>query len=305
MAGLLLFFLASVSSTEAALVLSANNDPVGPITVNVGDTVYLEVNASGCENVQGNNGAWRDTWVNAGDPEQQVFGSSPCSIPAFGRTVSYASPGTFTIEFVSEYCRNYRFGDCRTGWTEDQRDAIVVIVLDPQALTCFDDDYSANGLDPEDWVTSVSSGSFTPTEVNGRLWMTEARANQSTAATLQREIPGAENLVILQFDYYAYGGNGADGIAVVLSDALITPRPGSFGGSLGYAQRNNGDAGFAGGWLGIGIDEYGNFSSATEGRQGGPGRTPDSVSVRGSGSGSSGYRYLDGTRRLNPGIDAT
>ncbi|MBC7182695.1 MAG: MshQ-like protein, partial [Marinobacter sp.] len=51
--------------------------------------------------------------------------------------------------------------------------------------------------------------------------------------------------------------------------------------------------------------EYGNFSSATEGRQGGPGRTPDSVSVRGSGSGISGYRYLDGTRRLNPGIDAT
>ncbi len=300
---LLWLLLGSVASAE--IVLSANNDPNGPVTVNVGDTVYLEVTATGCENVQGNNGVWRDNWVNAGDPEQQIFGTSPCSIPAFGRTVSYGSPGTYTVEFISEYCRNYRFGDCRTGWTEDQRDSIVVIVLDPQALTCFDDDYSANGLAPEDWVTSVASGNFTPTEINGRLRMTEARSNQSTAATLQREIPGAENLLILQFDYYAYGGNGADGIAVVLSDAGVTPRPGSFGGSLGYAQRNNGDAGFAGGWLGIGIDEYGNFSAATEGRQGGPGRIQDSVAIRGSGSGNSGYRYLDGTGRLNPGIDAT
>ncbi|KPQ28011.1 MAG: MSHA biogenesis protein MshQ [Marinobacter excellens HL-55] len=135
--------------------------------------------------------------------------------------------------------------------------------------------------------------------------MTEAVGNQSTAATLQREIPGAENLVVLEFDYYAYGGNGADGIAVVLSDAAITPQPGSFGGSLGYAQRNNGDAGFAGGWLGIGIDEFGNFSAEADGRQGGVGQITDSVSIRGSGSGADGYRYLAGTGTLSPGIDST
>lgn len=172
------------------------------------------------------------------------------------------------------------------------------------ALSCFADDFEG-GVLSGDWVTSVSSGSFTPGIVDGRLRMTEAVSNQSTAATLQREIPGADNLVVLEFDYYAYGGSGADGIAVVLSDAAITPQPGSFGGSLGYAQRNNGDAGFAGGWLGIGIDEFGNFSSPTEGRQGGPGRVTNSVSIRGSGSGTTGYRYLAGTGTLSPGIDAT
>lgn len=176
------------------------------------------------------------------------------------------------------------------------------------AQTCFSDDFGSGTL-TDDWVTSVSSGSFTPGIVNvggsNRLRMTEAQGNQSTAVTLQRLIPAANNLVILEFDYYAYGGNGADGLAIVLSDAAITPQPGSFGGSLGYAQRDAADPGFAGGWLGIGLDEYGNFAAGTEGRVGGPGLTQNSITIRGSGSGIAGYRYLTGTGTLSPGIDST
>ncbi|KPQ01954.1 DUF6701 domain-containing protein [Marinobacter sp. HL-58] len=189
--------------------------------------------------------------------------------------------------------------------SEIQNNALETRPCKDNELQCFNDDFAAGSLS-DDWVTSVSSGNFTPrVESNGRLRMTQAVGNQSTAATLQREIPGADNLVILEFDYYAYGGNGADGIVIALSDSRVTPQPGSFGGSLGYAQRNNGDAGFAGGWMGVGLDEFGNYSNQTEGRQGGVGFVPQAVVVRGSGSGQSGYKYLEGTSGLSPGIDET
>src|SRR5690606_29003539 len=133
---------------------------------------------------------------------------------------------------------------------------------------------------------------------------------QATSATYQRLYPAANNLVVVEFDYYAWstqGGTGADGVAVILSDAGITPQPGAFGGSLGYAQKGAGTdcpncPGFAGGWLGIALDEYGNFSTATEGRVGGSGFRPQSVSIRGSAAGN--YQYLTGTAaNLTPRID--
>ncbi|MCS3456748.1 MSHA biogenesis protein MshQ [Aeromonas sp. BIGb0405] len=158
-------------------------------------------------------------------------------------------------------------------------------------LTCFSDDFSASSLS-NNWVVARSSGNFTPSIVNGRLGMTQASTRQSTSATYQRLFPAANNLVTIEFDQYAYGGNGADGMAVVLSDAKVTPQPGAFGGPLGYGFKP-GVNGFAGGWLGVGIDEYGNFSG--EGGTLNKGQRRQSVVVRGSGSGTSGYNYLKGT----------
>ncbi|WP_429172996.1 DUF6701 domain-containing protein [Aeromonas rivipollensis] len=159
-------------------------------------------------------------------------------------------------------------------------------------LTCFSDDFSASTLS-NNWVVARSSGDFTPAIVNGRLGMTQASPKQSTSATYQRLFPAANNLVTIEFDQYAHGGNGADGMAVVLSDARDTPQPGAFGGPLGYGFKTGVNNGFAGGWLGVGIDEYGNFSG--EGGATNKGRRKQSVVVRGSGSGTSGYNYLKGT----------
>ncbi|WP_404839851.1 DUF6701 domain-containing protein [Aeromonas media] len=180
----------------------------------------------------------------------------------------------------------------------DAQSSINENVITPP-LTCFSDDFSASTLS-NNWVVARSSGNFTPAIVNGRLGMTEASTRQSTSATYQRLFPAANNLVTIEFDQYAHGGNGADGMAVVLSDARVTPQPGAFGGPLGYGFKPDAN-GFAGGWLGVGIDEYGNFSG--EGGATNKGRRKQSVVVRGSGSGTSGYNYLKGT--CNNGAENT
>jgi len=170
---------------------------------------------------------------------------------------------------------------------------------------CYTADFSSTGALGADWTTSSSAGPFGAPRVidSGRLRFTSAQRNNATLATLLRQIPSANNFVSIEFTHYAYGGNGADGIAVVLSDSLQGPSAGGFGGSLGYAQRSGID-GFAGGWLGVGLDEYGNFSNQTEGREGGVGRQREAVTLRGSGSQQTGYPFLFTTNSLSPGIDA-
>lgn len=180
---------------------------------------------------------------------------------------------------------------------------------------CFIDDFARASLG-SDWATSTSGGSYgLPRIVSNRLQLTNSTTGAATAAHLQRVFPASGNKVVVEFDYYGYNGNGADGVGVTLSDANVAPVAGAFGGSLGYAQKaatgvsgsdcasSSGCPGFAGGWIGVGIDEYGNFSAATEGRIGGSGVLADAVVVRGSGSGLAGYNFHTRSSALSPGID--
>ncbi|WP_346210108.1 DUF6701 domain-containing protein [Aeromonas salmonicida] len=186
----------------------------------------------------------------------------------------------------------------------DSQSSINEAVLTPM-LTCFADGFDSAQINPDSWVVAQRNNSTLPSVQNGRLRLTQNTTNQATSATFQRLFPGASNLVTVEFDQFAYktsGSSGADGMAVVLSDSTLTPQPGAFGGPLGYGFKT-GISGFAGGWLGVGLDEYGNY--ANEGGSYNLGSRPQAVSIRGSGSGTSGYRYLAGTAsNLNPAVDS-
>ena len=165
----------------------------------------------------------------------------------------------------------------------------------PRPFECFYDDFSSGSVSNL-WQSRTSNGNFSAQVVSNRYRFTEAEISQANTSTYQRLFTAENNYLRITFDHFAYGGIGvdtADGMAVVISDSAITPSPGAFPGVLGYGFRS-GTPGFAGGWLGIGIDEFGNFSS--RGGDGtNPGVRPQSVVIRGSGSGESGYRYLAGT----------
>lgn len=197
------------------------------------------------------------------------------------------------------------YGRVTAGYLKmDAQSSINETVLTPM-LTCFADGFDSAQINPDSWVVAQRNSSKLPSVQNGRLRLTQNVTNQATSATFQRLFPGASNLVTVEFDQFAYktfGTSGADGMAVVLSDATLTPQPGAFGGPLGYGFKT-GISGFAGGWLGVGLDEYGNY--ANEGGSYNLGSRPQAVSIRGSGSGTSGYRYLAGTTsNLNPAVDS-
>ncbi|MEG4856863.1 DUF4347 domain-containing protein, partial [Microcoleus sp. K1-B6] len=142
----------------------------------------------------------------------------------------------------------------------------------------------------------------------GTLRLTSNQLRQAAFVIYNNPISATEGLRIT-FDFFAYnrgtipppGGEflGADGISFFLIDGTATPtKAGGFGGSLGYSQNSNPDpalfsTGLLGGYLGVGLDEFGNFSNPTAGRVGGTGPLPDAVGLRGSEITS--YNFLTST----------
>jgi fibronectin-binding autotransporter adhesin len=156
---------------------------------------------------------------------------------------------------------------------------------------------------------------FLPTAsgTSAGMTLTTSSGNESTYAYDPTAFSSANATIAVKFTYTASNGTAApaDGITFFLADASVVAAsgfsPGAFGGSLGYAQKNaasappTGASGLNGGYLGLGIDQFGNYSNPTEGRNGGPGALPNEVAIRGPGAGQTGYNYLGGTTNLDSG----
>lgn len=152
----------------------------------------------------------------------------------------------------------------------------------------------------------LTSGNGDPVN-GGWLRLTNAAINRKGYAFVDKAFPSTLG-VLVDFEYKTWRAtsdgayNGADGIGVFLFDGVYdqtTFALGGYGGSLGYAPNTNAgtSTGLKGGYVGIGLDEYGNFSNANEGRIGGPGARPNSVVLRGptTASASTTNAYLSGT----------
>lgn len=163
------------------------------------------------------------------------------------------------------------------------------------------------------YTPNLTSG-VTDTAGDGWLRLTSAGNNQATSAYYNQAFTAANATVYAKFDFASYGGSGADGVTFFLFDGSKPFSVGAYGGSIGYAQKTVAGGGGAningmnGGYLGVALDEYGNFSSASEGRVGGLGGTtglvPDSIGVRGPGQDLNGYAFLGGSGTLAQSIDS-
>lgn len=134
------------------------------------------------------------------------------------------------------------------------------------------------------------SASNTDAAHSGALRLTNggSNINQTGAIISTTSIP-KDNGLQVTFSTYTYGGNnfygtGADGLAFYLIDGQVAkPLLGSFGGSLGYSCSSGKAGGMVGGYLGLGIDELGNYLRAADNTSTGLGFQPGTIGLRGRG----------------------
>ncbi|SET51498.1 T9SS type A sorting domain-containing protein [Hymenobacter actinosclerus] len=165
------------------------------------------------------------------------------------------------------------------------------------------------GGNPNPAVLTAAAGG---TDANGAgyLRLTNNTTDQAGFAIDRASFRAPEGFSI-SFEFFSYGGTGADGFSVFLVDADKTSAEaftsGASGGSLGYAQKTVSPIsdGVPNGYIGIGIDEFGNYANPTEGRVDGPGSRPDAVSLRGPGNGrgTTDYPFVAGGTTLPFSLD--
>jgi len=140
-----------------------------------------------------------------------------------------------------------------------------------------------------DWVMGGTPGAYLTAGIDdpaedGWLRLTGITSNEAGYAYYNKSFPSDQGILVI-FDYVSWGGSGADGLGFFLFDGETDPfRIGDAGGSLGYANGCDDTGptyGLSNGYVGIGIDEWGNFADPTDRcHHGGPGITPDSVTIR-------------------------
>ncbi len=154
--------------------------------------------------------------------------------------------------------------------------------------------------------TPVPGCSGTPdANGSGALRLTSAATTLEGGVFAQVSVPTSQGLDV-QFKSYQFGGTGADGIGFVIAaanptDPVAPSAIGQPGGSLGYSAGSS-SPGLVDGYLGVGIDVFGNYSNdvyqgtgCTNPTWEGAVPRAGQVTVRGPGNGLVGYCGLNST----------
>ena len=147
---------------------------------------------------------------------------------------------------------------------------------------------------------------------SGTLRLTSSGGTLAGSVFSTTGVPLAQGLDV-RFNSYQWNGSGADGISFVLAATdPADPRTPAVGGAtgegLGYATAR-GTAGVSYGYLGLGLDVYGNFAQTAGatangcGQASSPVRTPSAITVRGPGNGTTGYCVLGTPRPVTGRLD--
>lgn len=137
---------------------------------------------------------------------------------------------------------------------------------------------------------------------SGALRLTSAGTTQEGGIGASQSVPISKG-VDASFESYQYGGSAADGIVFYLAvtdpyNPQVPTAIGQAGGSLGYSATGGTSPGLAHGYLGLGLDVYGNYlNSGFDGTgcaTAPAGRQATNVTVRGPGNGTAGYCVLPG-----------
>lgn len=152
----------------------------------------------------------------------------------------------------------------------------------------------------------------------GWLRLTSDKTNQKGYMIIDESFPSTRG-VLIEFEYKSWrsrnaGDNrGADGISVFLFDARYNAKTfalGSYGGALGYGPSSE-RYGVTGGYIAVGLDEYGNFTSQAVNKPSG-GSFEQSVVLRGkiTNSMSTTAKYLKhikkpGNKNIDYGLTKT
>ena len=172
----------------------------------------------------------------------------------------------------------------RTGWTQRLLQAAllgsVFLIYGTPASAQFKITQPFTGTTAPGWTLGYDAYLTAPSiDASGSGWLrlTDAVNSEKGNALYTAGSFTGNQSVVIKINFVSWGGTGADGISVFFYDSTQNMSGATVGGGLGYC-------GGAGGYLAIGLDEYGNFSNPGDNcgsLSGGPGLTPQSLVIRG------------------------